>query len=146
MGRSPALFASSTREEDLMTAHRASPQLGGPRRASRRLMGPGMGALAALVVIAGACSQPASAPAPTVPATAPSGRAMAVASLDATKEVATLDAGAHPEQVAAPPVDATGPLLVVTDADNTIRSFDPATQKLGPPLRLGAGPHAVTMA
>src|SRR5436190_1662585 len=57
---------------------------------------------------------------------APSSRALAVASLNATKELASLDAGDHPDLLAAPPVDTSGPVLMVTDADNTIRAFDPA--------------------
>jgi YVTN family beta-propeller protein len=75
-----------------------------------------------------------------------SGQAIALASLDATKQVGNLDPGSHPDELASPPAGASGPLLVVTDTDDTIRSLDPTTQALGQPLKLGAGPHAVAMA
>src|SRR5919199_6923360 len=69
---------------------------------------------------------------------------VAVASLNASTESGTIDLGTEPEMVAAPPpASAGGPLVVVSEADNTIRSVDPGSHGLGTPVQLGAGPHAI---
>ena len=75
----------------------------------------------------------------------PSSHQLAVASLNASSESGTIDVGTVPDEIAAPPpTGSSGPLLVVSDADNTIRSIDPNTRALGAPLRVGEGPHAVS--
>src|SRR5438445_127340 len=74
----------------------------------------------------------------------PSGHAVAIASLNASTESGTMDVGSPPDVIAAPPPNGpSGPLLVVSDTDDTIRSVDPTTHALGAPLPLGAGPHKV---
>ncbi|HTD76589.1 MAG TPA: hypothetical protein VK898_03060, partial [Chloroflexota bacterium] len=74
----------------------------------------------------------------------PSAHAVAIASLNASTESGTLDVGSPPDVIAAPPPNGpTGPLLVVSDTDDTIRSVDPTTRALGAPQPLGAGPHTV---
>jgi YVTN family beta-propeller protein len=71
---------------------------------------------------------------------------LAVASLNASSQSGTIDVGGRADELAAPaPTDVNGPLLVISDADDTIRSVDPTTQEVGAPLKLGVGPHAVSV-
>ncbi|MBV9133763.1 MAG: hypothetical protein JO318_13760, partial [Chloroflexi bacterium] len=78
---------------------------------------------------------------------APSAHQLALASLDASSESGTIDVGVQPGQVAAPPPNyPSGPLLVIGDSDNAIRSLDPGSHALGAALPIGAGPHSVSIA
>src|SRR5205085_2718128 len=78
---------------------------------------------------------------------APDGHGLAVASLDSSAQSGRIDVGQRPDQVVAPgPIDPSSLLVVISDADNTARSFDPTTQALGTPVKLGAGPHAASFA
>jgi len=77
----------------------------------------------------------------------PSAHDVALASLDASSEAGTIDVGTQPGQVASPPPNfPSGPVLIVSDTDNTIRTVDPSSHALGTPLPLGAGPHSVHVA
>jgi YVTN family beta-propeller protein len=71
---------------------------------------------------------------------------LALADLNARAEVSTLDVGSRPDHVVAPPLDQPGPMLVVSDADDSTRSVDATLQATGEALKLGAGPHAVATA
>ncbi|HEV7666224.1 MAG TPA: hypothetical protein VGQ62_22005, partial [Chloroflexota bacterium] len=78
---------------------------------------------------------------------APTTHAVALATLNSSTETGTIDVGSRPEQVTSPPASGpSGPLLVVSDTDNTIRSVDPLTHAVGTPLQLGVGPHAISVA
>src|SRR6266542_3577952 len=75
----------------------------------------------------------------------PANQALAVTNLDTMAPLANVDVGSRPDQVISPPGGAFGPLVVVSNATDTIRAFDPTSQVAGPALQLGAGPHAVSM-
>ena len=77
---------------------------------------------------------------------APSGHLLAVASLNTSSQSTSIDVGSGSAQVASPPPTVIGGSMLVISADNTIRSVDPATQALGAPQQLGAGPHSVSVA
>src|SRR5207244_5365070 len=56
----------------------------------------------------------------------PSGHALAVASLNASSESGTIDVGGRADQLAAPaPTDIGAPRLVLSHADDRVRSVDP---------------------
>jgi YVTN family beta-propeller protein len=73
------------------------------------------------------------------------GSSLLVANLDAPAPVTTLGAGGPIDQVLAPLDNSSGPLLLVSDTDDTIRSLDPNSGALGAPLQLSAGPHTAAV-
>ncbi|HEX8966340.1 MAG TPA: hypothetical protein VF937_00570, partial [Chloroflexota bacterium] len=76
----------------------------------------------------------------------PTGRGLVVASLDASSESGSIDLGSQPEGVASPsPSVASGPLVVISETGNTLRSVDPSTHELSAPVELGQGPHTVSI-
>jgi DNA-binding beta-propeller fold protein YncE len=77
---------------------------------------------------------------------APASHAIATASLNASSETGTIDLGGRPDEVAAPPPGADGPALVISDEDNSVRSVDSSTHARGSPLKIGMGPHSVSVA
>ncbi len=73
------------------------------------------------------------------------GSSLLVANLDAQAPVTTLGAGGPIDRVLAPLDNSSGPLLLVSDTDDTIRSLDPNSGALGAPLQLSAGPHVAAV-
>ena len=65
-------------------------------------------------------------------------------SINSSSESGTLDIGNRADDVAAPPPGgADGPVLVISDDANSVRSVDVSTHALSAPLKIGAGPHSV---
>jgi len=78
---------------------------------------------------------------------APSSSNLAVASLNNSAQNGTIDGGSPTGALGTPPLSGSnGQLLIVSDADNTIRPVDPSSKTVGPPVQLAAGPHAVSFA
>ena len=71
---------------------------------------------------------------------------MEVTNLDTMSAPSRVEVGASPDQVIGPPPGVFGPMVLLSNADDTVRALDPATQMPGPVVKLGAGPHAVAMA
>ncbi len=75
----------------------------------------------------------------------PTSSGLAVTDIDAMTPLGAVEVSPRPDRLLNSPGNVGGPLLMLSDADNTLRSLDPDTGTLGPAVQLGAGPHAAAL-
>lgn len=73
------------------------------------------------------------------------GRTLTVTNIDAMTPAQAVEVGTPPDRIGGAPGGAGGPLLLISDSENSIRSLDPNTLAVGPTVPLGAGPHSVSV-